>query len=63
MTNTSPVPADALVVGESPTVVELTTHPSVVALQDSYGPAIRSVARDAVGYPDVWIAPEMIAPV
>jgi len=63
VTNTSPVPADALVVGESPTVVELTTHPSVVALQDSFGPAIRSVARDAVGYPVVWIAPEMIAPV
>ena len=38
-------------------------HPSVRALRDRFGDGVRRVARDAIGYPVVWIDPRLNADV
>ncbi|WP_420634764.1 NADH dehydrogenase (quinone) subunit D [Candidatus Palauibacter sp.] len=42
---------------------DATNHPSVRALRDRFGEGVRRVERDAVGYPVVWVDPNLNAEV
>jgi len=56
-------PPRALIQGESFADADVAVHPSVEALRARFAEAIRSVGRDALGYPVVWIDPEQNADV
>jgi len=40
---------------------DVAEHPSVIALRSAFGDAVRRVARDAAGYPVVWVDPSRVA--
>jgi NADH-quinone oxidoreductase subunit D len=63
MTTTASEPRRTLILAEARDDSDVYAHPSVVALTERFGEVVRTVTRDAVGYPVVWIDPRQNASV